>query len=223
MEPRKITIANTRDQKKTVVMSAATTLGELKRDLDEAGVNYYDMDFIEALTKTQLKDDASVLPHDVPFNHTTTNELVFLLTTPNRKIKSGMERSEVYELINNADDSDGLKELIKQHFGVNYTMVKTVDLETFLDMQHPASPSHDEDEHCCPACQTADERINSLEKKVANLTEAMMELIDILDDDYFTEDIYNALVANAKPKDRTVYSAGMNAEQIDALVADVRG
>ena len=213
MEPRKITIANTRDQKKTVVMSAATTLGELKRDLDEAGVNYYDMDFIEALTKTQLKDDASVLPHDVPFNHTTTNELVFLLTTPNRKIKSGMERSEVYELINNADDSEGLKQLIKDHFGVNYTMVKTADLERFIDTQ---------DEYPHNECLTVEERLSLLERKVDNLTEAMMEVIDILEDDYFTESIYKKLIAGCKAEDKTIYSAGMNAEQIDALVADVR-
>ena len=76
METRKITIANTRDQKKSVIMTAATTLGELKRDLDAAGINYAEMDFIEAITKTQLRGDDSVLPHDVPFNHTNTNELV---------------------------------------------------------------------------------------------------------------------------------------------------
>ena len=40
METRKITIVATREQKKYVIDSAATTLGELKADLDNVGINY---------------------------------------------------------------------------------------------------------------------------------------------------------------------------------------
>lgn len=215
METRKITIANTRDQKKSVVMSAATTLGELKADLDAAGINYYDMDFIEALTKTQLRGDDSVLPHDVPYNHTTTNELVFLLTTPNRKIKSGMDRSEVYGIINNHPESDALKEAIKNHFGRNYTMVQTADLEDFL-----SAWEYDSDADSAEDNNTLEDRVSILEHEVENIHEAIMEVIDTLDDDYDTSDIYKALADDQK-KDRTVYSAGMSADEIDELVNNI--
>lgn len=217
METRKITIANSRDQKKYVVMSAATTLGELKHDLNEAGINYADMDFIEALTKTQLRDNSSVLPHDVPYNHTVTNELVFLLTTPNRKIKSGISRGEVYTIINRTYDSDELKEAIKDHFGCNYTMVKTSDLEEFIDncWHRPNEPEHIE----CDMDMTLEQRVSILENNVAKLNEAIMNIVDVLDDDYITSDIMDAM--NGEVKDRTVYSAGMSADDIDELVKGV--
>ena len=220
METRKITIANTRDQKKSVVMTAATTLGELKRDLDAAGINYSDMDFIEALSKTQLRGDDSVLPHDVPYNHTTTNELVFVLTVPNRKIKSGGSRDDVYARINNYSDSCELKEAIKNNFGRNYTMVTTADLEDFIDDWNHLCHNNDECS-CCQREMTLDERVDVLEQKVNNLHEAMMNVIDVLDADYFTMDIQEALTKSVLPKDKTVYSAGMSSDQIDELINNV--
>jgi len=223
METRKITIANTRDQKKSVVMTAATTLGELKRDLDAAGINYCEMDFIEALTKTQLRGDESVLPHDVPFNHTTTNELVFLLTTPNRKIKSGIDRNEVYDRINNFCESDLLKDAIKNHFGRNYTMVKTSELEDFIDVfdynfhhENEPQPMSEAASEC-----TIEHRLSILEDNVARLNDAIMNIIDVLDEDYFTEGIYEAIAPDSEVKDNTVYSAGMNSKQIDELIDNI--
>lgn len=220
MEPRKITIANSRDQKKNVIMSAATTLGELKQDLIENGIDYADMDFIEALTKTQLRGDDSVLPHDVPYNHTVTNELVFLLTVPNRKIKSG-GRDEVYQKINGIRNSTALKDAIKEKFGRNYTMVSTSDLESFVeDWQYfHKDPTPFNPKDITPEARM-EERFKSIEQKLSNLHEAMMEVIDVLKDDYITDGIYDALTGDVK-KDRTVYSAGMSAEEIDDLVNQV--
>ena len=60
VEARKITIVSTRSQKKSIIMSAATTLAELKADLRQNGIDY------EGTSKVELKDDTSVLPHDVP-------------------------------------------------------------------------------------------------------------------------------------------------------------
>ena len=40
MEARKITVVSTRNQKKSVIMSAATTLAELKADLRQNGIDY---------------------------------------------------------------------------------------------------------------------------------------------------------------------------------------
>jgi len=131
MEARKITIIETKNQKKSVIMSAATTLAELKKDLHDNGIDYNNMSFFEGTSKVELKTDASVLPHDVPYKGTITNELVFMLTNANKKIKSGasvMTRAEVYETIK----SMGLQKTCKEKFGKNFTMCKTADLVALI-------------------------------------------------------------------------------------------
>lgn len=127
MEARKITVVQTKNQKKSVIMSAATTLAELKSDLRANGIDYDGMTFFEGTSKVELKNDASVLPHDVPYKGTVTNELVFMLTNTNKKIRSGaatMSRTEAY----NAIKSMGLQDACVKKFGKNFTMCKTADL-----------------------------------------------------------------------------------------------
>lgn len=126
MEARKITVVSTRNQKKSVIMSAATTLAELKADLRQNGIDYDGMTFYEGTSKVELRDDASVLPHDVPYKGQTTNELVFMLTNTNKKIKSGadMSRADAYAAIK----ANGLQEECVKRFGKNFTMCKTADL-----------------------------------------------------------------------------------------------
>lgn len=125
MEARKITVVQTKNQKKSVIMSAATTLAELKSDLRANNIDYDGMTFFEGTSKVELKNDASVLPHDVPYKGTVTNELVFMLTNTNKKIRSGaMSRTEAY----NAIKSMGLQSACVKKFGKNFTMCKTADL-----------------------------------------------------------------------------------------------
>lgn len=126
MEARKITVVSTRNQKKSVIMSAATTLAKLKADLRQNGIDYDGMTFYEGTSKVELKDDASVLPHDVPYKGQTTNELVFMLTNTNKKIRSGadMSRADAYAAIK----ANGLQEECVKRFGKNFTMCKTADL-----------------------------------------------------------------------------------------------
>lgn len=127
MQSRKITVIQTKNQRKSVIMSAATTLAELKSDLRANGIDYDGMTFFEGTSKVELKNDASVLPHDVPYKGTITNELVFMLTNTNKKIKSGavaMSRAEAY----NAIKSMGLQDACVKKFGKNFTMCKTADL-----------------------------------------------------------------------------------------------
>lgn len=131
MEARKITIISTKTQKKSVIMSEAETLGELKRDLTQAGIDYSDMAFYEGTAKVELLADNSALPKDVPYTNRTTgntiitNELVFMLTNSNKKIKSGASlRQEVYTAIKQFN----LQERCKKMFGKNYTQVATKDL-----------------------------------------------------------------------------------------------
>lgn len=146
MESRKITIISTKVNKKTVINSDATTLGELKRDLRAAGVDYDGMTFYEGLTKTELKLDESVLPHDVqrinPVTKEpeTTNELAFMLTNTNKKIRSGaatMSRTEAY----NAIKAKGLQAECLKRFGKNFTMCKTADLISLVESQSASKPA----------------------------------------------------------------------------------
>ena len=140
MEARKITVVQTKNQKKSVIMSAATTLAELKSDLRANGIDYDGMTFFEGTSKVELKNDASVLPHDVPYKGTVTNELVFMLTNTNKKIRSGaatMSRVEAYSAIK----SMGLQDACVKKFGKNFTMCKTIDLIALVQSNGAAKPT----------------------------------------------------------------------------------
>ena len=140
MDARKITVVQTKNQKKSVIMSAATTLAELKSDLRANGIDYDGMTFFEGTSKVELKNDASVLPHDVPYKGTVTNELVFMLTNTNKKIRSGaatMSRTEVY----NAIKSMGLQNACVKKFGKNFTMCKTIDLIALIQSNSASEPA----------------------------------------------------------------------------------
>lgn len=128
MEERKITVVPTTSHVKKTIMSSAETLGQLKEDFTKAGIDYADMTFYEGLTKTELNHDDSLLPRNINYKGTVTNDLVFMLTYANKKIKSGVDRQHIYEVIK----SNGLQGAVKEAFGKNFTMVKTVDLVDFI-------------------------------------------------------------------------------------------
>ena len=130
MEFRKVTIINNKTQSQKVIQaSAATTLGELKREMREAGIEYEGMAFFEGHLRAELKDDASILPTNIPYKGQVVNDLTFLLTAPEKKIKSGaMSRAEAY----NAIKSRGLQDECVKRFGKNFTMCKTQDLIDLL-------------------------------------------------------------------------------------------
>lgn len=140
MESRKITIIETKNQRKSTIMSSASTLAELKSDLTANGIDYSGMTFFEGTSKVELKNDASVLPHDVPYKGTITNELVFMLTNTNKKIKSGaivMSRTEAYSAIK----SMGLQDACIKKFGKNFTMCKTADLIALIQSNSASKPA----------------------------------------------------------------------------------
>lgn len=138
MQSRKITVIQTKNQKKSVIMSAATTLAELKSDLRANGIDYNGMTFFEGTSKVELKNDASVLPHDVPYKGIVTNELVFMLTNTNKKIRSGaMSRMEAYAEIKRR----GLQDACLKKFGKNFTMCKTADLIALVQSNGASKPA----------------------------------------------------------------------------------
>lgn len=139
MEFRKVTIIDNKTQSQKVIQaSAATTLGELKREMREAGIEYEGMTFFEGHLRAELKDDASILPTNIPYKGQVVNDLTFLLTAPEKKIKSGtMSRAEAY----NAIKAKGLQSECVKRFGKNFTMCKTQDL---IDLLGEGSPVKEE-------------------------------------------------------------------------------
>ena len=144
MEARKITIVSTKTQKKSVIMSGAETLGELKNDLRNAGIDFEDMTFYEGTSKTELKTNESVLPKDVPYTNRTTgetintNELVFMLTNTNKKIRSGaMTRKEAYDVIR----KQGLQVACLKKYGKNFTVCSTNALIALIEANTPKKRS----------------------------------------------------------------------------------
>lgn len=192
MEARKITVVQTKNQKKSVIMSAATTLAELKSDLRANGIDYDGMTFFEGTSKVELKNDASVLPHDVPYKGIVTNELVFMLTNTNKKIRSGatnMSRMEAY----NAIKSMGLQNACVEKFGKNFTMCKTADLIALVQDYSASKPT--------PKAETKKEEkmeapVNTPVTSISNgnvcvdvvARAAISKLVEILEDNGTIED-----------------------------------
>lgn len=157
MEARNIKVILTRSQQSVVIKSAATTLKELKADLDKTNIDYSGMTFHEGLSHTDMRDDNAVLPTNLPWKGQITNNLVFMLSEPRKKIRNGAvaSRSEAYAFIkkNNLGDAFTAKYNVK-----NYTNGKTADLIEFCNAtSKKAAPV----KKTVPAKKTA-------EKKVAN-------------------------------------------------------
>lgn len=133
METRKVTIINNKTQKQSIIQaSSATNLGELKAEMRELGINYEGMTFFEGHMRAELKDDAAPLPTNIPYKGQVVNDLTFLLTAPEKKIKSGaMTRSEAYDAIK----ANGLQGACVVKFDKNFTMCKTQDLIDLIESQ----------------------------------------------------------------------------------------
>lgn len=145
METRSITIINSRTQSQRVIeASTATTLGELKREMRALNIPYDGMSFFEGHIRAELKDDASILPTNIPYKGQVVNDLIFLLSNPEKKIKSGAyTRKELYDQIKEAD----LQEECIKRYGKNFTLCKSTDLISLLRepvRKEPAQKTLDE-------------------------------------------------------------------------------
>lgn len=208
MEFRKVTIINNKTQSQKVIQaSAATTLGELKREMREAGIEYEGMTFFEGHLRAELKDDASILPTNIPYKGQVVNDLTFLLTAPEKKIKSGaMSRAEAY----NAIKARGLQNECVKRFGKNFTMCKTQDL---IDLLGEGAPVKEEKKEVVKekATKEVKETKKEEEKPVVTATsegnvvgalEVLLE--DLYVSDVMEEDTYNRAMAVLKG---TIYKA----------------
>lgn len=202
MEFRKVTIINNKTQSQKVIQaSVATTLGELKREMREAGIEYEGMTFFEGHLRAELKDDASILPTNIPYKGQVVNDLTFLLTAPEKKIKSGaMSRAEAY----NAIKARGLQNECVKRFGKNFTMCKTQDL---IDLLGEGAPVKEEKKEVVKEKATKEVKETKKEEEkpvvtatsegnVAGALEVLLE--DLYVSNVIEEDTYNRTVAVLK-------------------------
>lgn len=128
---RKITVLVESTQSKHVLQSNATTLGELKDELRGKNISFNSDDvFKEGMSKTVLATDESILPSNIPWRGEVTNDLIFMVTAPQKKIKSGdITRAEVYAEVKRLK----LQDTISKKVGKNFTQCSTAVLLTFID------------------------------------------------------------------------------------------
>lgn len=144
MEAREILVANTKTQKRSKITTAATTLGELKIAMANAGIDYSGMTFTEGISKIQLLDDATQLPQNVMYKGQATNNLVILLTNTKKNIASGGEsRQEAYQYIK----EHNLQDIVKREFGRNFTQVPTDNLWALIESVPADEDINDQDEY----------------------------------------------------------------------------
>lgn len=203
METRKVTIINSKSQSQKVIQdSKATTLGELKQEMRERGIDYTGMTFFEGHMRAELKDDAAPLPTNIPYKGQVVNDLIFMLTAPEKKVKSGaMSRAEVYAEIKKR----GLQGACVDKFGKNFTQCSTADLISLIEKNStkaapapkaekpveaaPAAPAKAEEAPVAP--ETPATGCNC-SKALAILTEALYE------NDTIEEETYDAVMATLK-------------------------
>jgi hypothetical protein len=134
---RNITIINNKTQSQKVIEgSTATTLGELKAEMSKLGIPYVGTEFYEGHIRATLKDDASILPSNIEYKGQVVNDLTFILSTPNKKIESGMAtRKELYAEI----AKRGLKGDAIAKYGKNFTQCSNSQLEELISKSKPAA------------------------------------------------------------------------------------
>lgn len=206
MEFRKVTIINSKTQSQKVIQaSTATTLGELKREMREAGIEYEGMTFFEGHLRAELKDDASILPTNIPYKGQVVNYLTFLLTAPEKKIKSGaMSRAEAY----NAIKARGLQDECVKRFGKNFTTCKTQDLIDLLgEGSSKPAPVKEKKEVVVEEKATKEVEISKEssipEGNIAGALEVLLEVLleGLYDSDTIEEATYNRAMAELKGTD----------------------
>lgn len=212
METRKVIIVNNKTQSQKVINSSALTLGELKAEARAAGINIEGMTWYEGHMRAELKDDSAPLPAVVTWKGQETRELTFLLTQPEKKVKSGaMTRPEAYAKVKEL----GLQNVCKQRFGKNFTQVPTADLVLLIESASNCA--------CAPAeakpveakpCECAKAEVPA--KGKADVVEAIKVLAEALyDADCIDGEMYDQVVGLLEGE--TVQSEKMSKRDIDEM------
>lgn len=224
MEPRKVIIIDNKNQsQKVIANSTATTLGELKREMRERGISYEGNTFYCGQMRAELKDDAAPLPETVMYRGQEVRDLTFMLTAPEKKIKSGaMSRPEAYAKIKEL----GLQDECKKSFGKNFTQCGTADLEALI-AKHSSSPAPKaeapvEEPEAAPEVPAKTEAPSyDACPEVGNATKALKVLLeDLYGGDVIEEETYDKCMAILEGK-KVQKSEKMSKKDIDEMFSFV--
>jgi len=209
METRKIMIVDSSSNQKVVVNTDATTFGELKKAARAAGINYEGKDWLEGITKTSPVGDDSQLPTNVQFKGATTNNLVYMLTNTNKKIRSGGgDRQSIYREIK----KHNLAEKIKEAFGRNYTQIGNAVLQDFI--AKATAVTNEVIEKVAP--KKAKEPKVDYKDKYEKTVEALAKFIAVLPEGVLEE----AKAISETPASNAVEDVDFSEEDINSLFKD---
>lgn len=213
METKKITIINSRTQSQNVINnSSATTLGELKAEMRENGIDYEGMTFFEGHMRAELIDDQSTLPTNIPYKGEIVNDLVFMLTTPDKKVKSGaMTRAEAYSAVKEL----GLQEECKERFGKNFTQCSTADLVKLVESTIASNKSKEVAELIAK-----NNTQNCDSEDINNIKEAIKVLIKELSFNDYLAEVQAERVLKALSGEKESITSGIECEKKDKIDQD---
>ena len=163
------------------------TLGELKDILRQRNVPFNSENvFKESRSKSILVNDESVLPTNVPWKGGVTNDLNFLISVPERKIKSGMDRKEAYALIKKYNLQDAVKEASGKNFTMTSTAILEKVIENHLNSSKPSKASKKPagKKETAPKEDNCSDRLNKIKDYVESL----------YDDSFISEEVRDNLL-----------------------------
>ena len=222
METRKITIIDNKNQSQKVITdSKATTLGELKSEMRARGISYDGCTFYCGQMRAELKDDAAPLPMTVMYRGQEVSDLTFLLTAPEKKIKSGaMSRAEAYAEIK----AKGLQGVCVEKYGKNFTQCSTADLIAVIEgnsntktPETPKAPKVTKKEEKPVKEEPKKEEEGYLCKNPSNCEAALKALLeDLYGNDTIEDDTYTKCMTLLDGK-TPVASDKMSKREIDEM------
>lgn len=217
---RTITVYNSSTQEKKVFENVeVNTLAEVKSILRENGINYDGMDFMEGVSQTKLLNDTSVLPHDIPYKGSTTNDLLIYMTLKDKKVRSGVDFKSMdrRSLLGYIKDHGWVEEVNKA-FNANYTRVSSASLIDFCVKKEGTSGAP-----AAPAAQVETPAEGCPGEKAVNAIKTLTKAL--YEDGYIDTEVYDAVMEALEGKKEETPAAekeaGFSQEEIDNMIADL--
>ena len=182
MEARTIWILDRATNTHVKIITDATTFGELKQAAKAAGVRYEGKDWLERISQQSPLSDESILPTNLPWQGKVTNDLVFVLTDTNKKIKSGLGRNEILEKVRDL----GLQQELKLKYGKPYTNISNDVLLKEVGEAEEALNTDDLFDDC-DVCHKKDNKYNSVIKVIAALLAGLPKEVVKDIENYYTD------------------------------------
>lgn len=182
MEARTIWILDRATNTHVKIITDATTFGELKQAAKAAGVRYEGKDWLERISQQSPLSDESILPTNLPWQGKVTNDLVFVLTDTNKKIKSGLDRNEILEKVRDL----GLQQELKLKYGKPYTNISN---DILLKEVEEAEEALNTDDlfNDCDVCHEKENKYNSVIKVIAALLAGLPKEVVKDIESYYTD------------------------------------